>query len=209
VGVDVSNINTEQLRRSPAVMGLLLVNVAMFIAQTVNPGVVDALGIAGEPNEFLTRPWTLVTVFFLHGNVGHLVLMLGMLLVFGMRLETITRARHVVLVYLAGGLAGSVAIFAAGAIVGADAMLGSSAAMFAIAAAFAVLRPDAKLLGSPAKIWAALLLLVNLPFAFMSLLASVAHIAGLAVGAAIGHRLRAVAVTHEAVEQEPVQRVSV
>jgi membrane associated rhomboid family serine protease len=206
----MANINMEQLRRSPAVMGLLLVNVAMFIAQQVNPGVVDALGIAGEPNEFLTRPWTLVTVFFLHGNVGHLVLMLGMLLVFGMRLETITRARHVVLVYLAGGLAGSVAIFAAGAIVGPDAMLGSSAAMFAIAAAFAVLRPDAKIFGSPAKTWAALLLVADIAFVFISVLASVAHLAGLVVGAAIGYRLRtAAAPDRAAVEQSAAERAAV
>jgi membrane associated rhomboid family serine protease len=200
----MSSLNMEQLRRSPAVIGLLLVNVAVFVAQLMNPKVVDALAIAGEPGEVLTRPWTLVTVFFLHDNPGHLVLMLAMLVVFGVALEAITRASHVVLVYVAGGLAGSLAIVAAAAIIGPDVMVGSSAAMFAVAAAFAALRPDEKLFGSKAKQWAALLLLAQLPFAFMSVLASVAHVAGLAVGAAIGYRLRTTGVGRPATEQATV-----
>jgi membrane associated rhomboid family serine protease len=198
------DVNAQQLRRSPAVIGLLLVNLAAFIAQLVNPKVVDALAIAGEPSEILTRPWTLVTAFFLHENPGHLILMLAMLVVFGVALESITRASHVVLVYVAGGLAGSLAIVAAAAIIGPDVMVGSSAAMFAIAAAFAALRPDEKLFGSTAKQWAALLLLAQLLFVFISVLSSVAHVAGLAVGAAIGYRLRTTSVERPAVEQAAV-----
>jgi membrane associated rhomboid family serine protease len=199
------DVNAQQLRRSPAVIGLLLVNLAVFIAQLVNPKVVDALAIAGEPSEILTRPWTLVTAFFLHENPGHLILMLAMLVVFGVALEAIARASHVVLVYLAGGLAGSLAIVAAAAIVGPDEMMGSSAAMFAIAAAFAALRPDAKLFGSKTKHWAAALLLINLPFAFVSVLSSVGHVAGLVVGAAIGYRLR----TSATVEPSAAERAAV
>jgi membrane associated rhomboid family serine protease len=189
----MSNITTEQLRHSTGVKALLLVNIAVFVVQLVNPRVVDAFAIAGPPSEVLTRPWTLVTAFFLHDNPGHLVLMLAMLVVFGVALETITRTSQVVLIYLAGGLAGSLAIMAAAAIVGPEVMMGSSAAVFALAAAFAALRPDAKLFGSKAKQWAAILLLVNVPFAFVSVLSSVAHVAGLAVGAAIGYRLRTAA----------------
>jgi membrane associated rhomboid family serine protease len=130
--------------------------------------------------------------------------MLAMLVVFGVALEAITRASHVVLVYVAGGLAGSLAIVAAAAIIGPDVMVGSSAAMFAIAAAFAVLRPDEKIFGSTAKLWATLLLLAQLVFAFPSVLSSVAHVAGLAVGAAIGYRLRTTSVERPAVEQAAV-----
>lgn len=182
----------ERLRRSPVVWGLLLVNVAVFVGQLVERGVVDALGLPGEPSELFARPWTLVTVFFLHEHAAHLVVMVLMLLVFGTALEAVAGARQLLFVYLAGGLVGSLTIVFASAFVGSgDLSVGSSAAMFAIAAAFAALRPDARLFGSKAKHWAAALLLFQVPFAFSWPLGSLAHLAGLGVGGTIGYRMRA------------------
>ena len=152
---------------------------------------VDALGLPGGGSELSTRPWTLVTVVFLHEHAGHLGVMLLMLLVFGTALEAVTGARQLVFVYLAGGLAGSLTVAVASVFVGpGDLSVGSSAAMFAIAAAFAALRPDATLLRSKTRHWAAALLLFQLPFAFTWPLGSLAHLAGLTVGGAIGYRMR-------------------
>jgi membrane associated rhomboid family serine protease len=182
-----------RLLRSPAVLSLIGVNIAVFVAQLIRNAVAGALVLqAGEA--VIERPWTLVTVMFLHEHLAHLALLVVVLLAFGISLERRTGARHLVLIYLAAGFVGSlVIVLVAGGFGWDERMVGSSAAFHGIIAAFVALRPDATVLGSPAKTWLLALIVINLvlmvPTGFGTPLSSAAHLMGLAVGFLYGRQL--------------------
>ncbi len=178
---------------SPAVLTLIGVNMAVFVAQFFRDDVAEVLVLhAGEA--LTERPWTLVTVMFLHEWVVHVALLVGVLLAFGVALERLVGARHVMLIYLASGFVGSLAIVLASGPFGWDErMVGSSAAFHGIIAAFIALRPDADVLRSKANTWMIVLVVINLvlmvPTGFGTPLSSVAHLIGLAVGFLYGRWL--------------------
>jgi membrane associated rhomboid family serine protease len=179
--------------RSPAVLTLIGINVAVFVVQLVRDDVAEAL-VLHSGAALTERPWTLVTVFFLHELVGHIALLVLVLVTFGVALERLVGARHVVLIYLASGLVGSLAIvLAAGPSGWEERMVGSSAAFHGIIAAFIALRPDAVVLGSKAKTWLIVLVVVNVvlmvPTGLGTPLSSAGHLIGLAVGFLYGRQL--------------------
>ncbi len=179
--------------RSPAVLTLIGINIAVFVAQLIRNDVAETLVLhAGEA--LTERPWTLVTVMFLHEHIAHAALLVVVLLTFGITLERLTGARHVVLIYLVAGVVGSLAIvLASGAFGWDERMVGSSAAFHGIIASLIALQPDATVLRSKAKTWLIALIVVNLalmvPTSFSTPLSSVAHLAGLGVGFLYGRQL--------------------
>jgi membrane associated rhomboid family serine protease len=178
---------------SPAVLAIIAVLFVVFIAQTVNPSVAAQLSLPGDAAELGERPWALLTVMFLHENVVHYVLMVFTLAAFGALLEHVASPWDVVAVYLLSGLAGSLAITALAAASPADeAVVGASAAVFGVAAAVLIMDPSARIFGGTAKQWLAMLVGINIVFLLTLPLGSVGHLAGLAVGAAYGWRLRRV-----------------
>jgi membrane associated rhomboid family serine protease len=186
-----------RLASSPAVLTLIGINIAVFLAQLIRSDVAEAL-LLHSGTALTERPWTLLTVFFLHELVVHIALLVGVLLVFGVALEQLVGARHVVLIYLAAGFVGSLSIVLASGALGVDErMVGSSAAFHGIIGAFIALRPDAVLLGSKAKTWLIVLVVVNLVLMFptdFTPLSGAGHLAGLAVGFLYGSQLRTTAV---------------
>ena len=180
----------RSLVRSPAVLAIIAVLVAVFAAQAVSADVAEQLALPGDTADLADRPWSPLTVMFLHENVLHLLVMVLMLAAFGMLLEQATSAGHVLAVYLLAGLAGSLAVLAALAVVEADGTLvGASAAVLGVAAAVLALRPSDRVLGGTATQWFSVLVAVNIVFLLSQPLGSVAHLTGLAVGAAYGRRL--------------------
>jgi membrane associated rhomboid family serine protease len=124
----------------------------------------------------------------------HIAALVLVMLVFGVALEKLVGARHVVLIYLAAGFVGSLAIALTSGALGLDErMVGSSAAFHGIIAAFIALQPDAVVLRSKAKTWLIVLVVVNVVLMFptdFTPLSGAAHLAGLAVGFLYGRQLR-------------------
>lgn len=94
-------------RRYQAVAALVVVNVLVYVLQLLDGGVADELALRADPGGVLDRPWSIVTVMFLHELLIHLVLMLAVLVVFGAALEKLVRSRFVIAVYFVAGLAGA------------------------------------------------------------------------------------------------------
>jgi membrane associated rhomboid family serine protease len=182
-----------RLASSPAVLTLIGINVAVFVAQLVRSDVAEAL-LLRSGAALTERPWTLLTVFFLHEILVHIAALVLIMLIFGVALEQLVGARHVVSIYLAAGFVGSLAIVLASGALGVDErMVGSSAAFHGIIAAFIALRPDAVVLGSKARTWLIVLVVVNLVLMFptdLTPLSGPGHLAGLAVGFLYGRQLR-------------------
>ncbi|MCZ2860788.1 rhomboid family intramembrane serine protease [Blastococcus sp. VKM Ac-2987] len=180
----------EKLRRSPATLALIALQVVVFVAQAVNSGVADRLSLPGDLDGLSDRPWSPLTVMFVHENIAHIAVMVLMLSAFGTLLEQTARTRDVVAVYLLAGLAGSFTALAVVAAVETDGTLvGASAAVFGVAAAILAMRPSSKVFGGTTTQWFAALVGINVVFLLTQPLGSVAHLVGLAVGAAYGRWL--------------------
>jgi membrane associated rhomboid family serine protease len=170
----------------------VLVNVVVYVLQLLEDGVGDQLALPGDPGEIWQRPWTVVTVMFLHEHPLHLALMLAMLVAFGVALERAARSRAVVAVYLGSGVVGAVALVATASLLDVDdPAVGSSAAVLGVAAALLALRPSARLLGGESRQWLAAIVVANIALSVTAPTSSAAHLAGVAVGLLAGRRLRA------------------
>lgn len=110
----------------PVIKNLLIINALAFFAQFVFSGVGQgfierwfALWPAGTPDVVpspfggLTAvpqfyPWQLVTMAFLHGGIGHILINMFMLWMFGMRIENVWGSQRFALYYFACVLGASV-----------------------------------------------------------------------------------------------------
>lgn len=184
----------ERLLRSPAVLALIAVLTIVFVVQLLNPGVADALSLPSDVADLVGRPWSPLTVMFLHEVVMHLVVMILMLAGFGVLLEQHARSRDVLAVYLLAGLAGSVGVLAALVVVAdldtGGSLVGASGAVFGVAGAVLAMRPSQRILGGKASQWIMILVVINIIFLLSQPLGSVAHLIGLGVGVLYGRRLK-------------------
>lgn len=185
----------KTLMKSPATLSIIAIQVGVYIAQSVDSVVAHRLSLAVDAQDLGERPWSPLTVMFLHELLVHIALMVLMLAAFGTLLEQASRAIDVVTVYLLAGLAGSVAVLAATPALPAAAeegtIVGASAAVFGVSAAILAMRPSSRVLGGTAPQWLAALVGINIVFLFSLPLGSVAHLVGVAVGWAYGRWLRA------------------
>lgn len=184
---------STNLMRSPAVLVIIAIQVAVYIAQLVNSRVADRLALPGSAAGLGDRPWSPLTVMFVHELLVHLVLMVLMLAAFGPLLERAAGAVHVVAVYLLAGLAGSLGILSAAAAVPGWAedgtIVGASAAVFGVTAAVLVVRPSSRIFGGTTTQWLGILVAINIVLVFSLPLGSVGHLAGIAAGWAYGRWL--------------------
>jgi membrane associated rhomboid family serine protease len=181
----------QKLMRSRAVLSLITIQAVVYIAHLVNPEMVARLSLPGDTQGLVDRPWSLLTVMFVHESIVHLAAMMLMLAAFGTLLEQSTRARDVVVVYLLAGLAGSLAVLAAFSVSEPDGTLvGASAAVFGVAAAVLAMRPSSRVFGGKAIQWLAALVAINIVLLLSQPLGSVAHLVGIAVGLGYGRWLR-------------------
>jgi membrane associated rhomboid family serine protease len=174
-----------------AVAALVVVNVVVYVLQLVDDGVAEELALRSGAGDVIERPWTVFTAMFLHEHALHLVLMLAGLVVFGGALGRQIRARFVIAVYVAAGVAGAAAFLATAAVVDIDdRAVGASAAVLGLAAAFIALRPDGRLAGGRTRHWLAAIVVANLALAASAPGSSAAHLAGVAVGLGAGWLLK-------------------
>lgn len=137
-----------------------------------------------------SRPWILVTHMFLHGGFAHILFNMYALYLFGGLLEQkIGTKRFLTLYFTAGILAGFVASFFYGN------MLGASGAIMGILAALILLMPNLQVLfffAIPMRFWVAGLIWIILDVTgafFPTGIGHIAHLVGTAVGLIYGYYL--------------------
>ncbi len=171
-----------------ATLWLLGIITAVFLLQLAEPSVTEQFKLVAA--DAAERPWILLTSIFLHGGVVHLLYNGFGLFMFGSILENELGVRRYLLVFFAAGMAAGIA-----AAFFYPASLGASGAIFGIIGAVAILRPMltvwAYSIPMPmflaAAVWAAGDLIgIALP----GNIANAAHLAGLAMGIALGFLMR-------------------
>jgi membrane associated rhomboid family serine protease len=130
---------------------LLLVKVISTLSQAPETygWLIDMIRLPAEPREFLYKPWTLITYFFAHEDIFHILFNLLFFYWFGRLVVEYLGARRLVALYLLGGIAGGLAYMLIynllpyfQADVAVSRMLGASAAAFSVAVGASTLLPN-------------------------------------------------------------------
>lgn len=130
---------------TPWVRRLLIANTAVFFVTLILGRDFFFQWFGFAPASAFTRPWTVLTYMFLHGDIWHLLLNMLVLFFFGPPLESRWGSAEFLRYYLLCGLGGVLLsfIFAPG-----SAIIGASAAIYGLMLAFAWHWPE-----QPIYIW--------------------------------------------------------
>lgn len=198
--------NTKKVsQRSKGTMAIILINVVVYML--LFTGVMENEALMLSPNlaTVLERSWTLISVFFTHENILHLVANMLLFYLFGKTLETLKGSKAVILVYVLAGLLGSLGALLVSSLINAtDLMLGASAAVFGVVSAVGVISPKYRLFNSESKMMRSLFSATAIQFTLILLainvilyilnpnmsVSVVAHTIGLLAGAVCGYLLR-------------------
>ena len=130
---------------------LLLAKVGLQMAQNMDVYyfIRGQMMLPGGLSDFLRKPWTLVTYFFMHEDIFHILYNMLFLYWFGRLIDEYLGNRRLIGLYIMGGLAGGVLYLVMYNLVPyfqnqADTarMLGASAAAFSVAVGAATLLPN-------------------------------------------------------------------
>ena len=137
------------------------------------------------------EPWRLLTAMFLHGSPNHLFFNMFGLFIFGPILEERIGAKRFLYLYLGAGLFASLA-----AALLYPLSLGASGAIFGVLGALIMLLPRLQILFFfiiPMPLWVAgivWVILDTIGLFFPTGIASAAHLAGMAIGLAVGYYIK-------------------
>ncbi len=132
----------------PVTTALIVANVALFLLQSVIPGLVVPFALwplatasLGQGVSFM--PWQVVTYAFLHGSFEHLFFNMLGLWMFGSELERIWGEKRFLQFYAASVLAAALAQLVVTAVMGSVyPTVGASGGLFGLLFAFAVMFPN-------------------------------------------------------------------
>ncbi|HEX2051623.1 MAG TPA: rhomboid family intramembrane serine protease [Actinomycetota bacterium] len=127
-------VRSVAMARSPAVVALLGLNVAFFVAQQLSPAVADRLMMSPFQVD-LGEWWRLFTAMVLHAGPLHLAFNSLALWIFGPTLEEVFGTTRFVAIYVVSGLFASATSYAFG---GGAASVGASGAIFGVIGALVV-----------------------------------------------------------------------
>lgn len=136
------------LRLTPVVKNLLIINVLVFIAQMMfdGPGQKLTYILALWPWQSGNfQPWQVITHMFTHGGFGHILFNMFALWSFGTILEQRWGAKNFIIFYLACGLAAALAQM----LISPAPAVGASGAIMGLLAAFAYRFPNLTLFMFP------------------------------------------------------------
>ncbi len=150
------------LQDAPVTIGIIAINIAIYIALNTITSIGDQLLLIPELNMLQQRPWTMVTVFFSQEIHIHLLINMGLFFVFGRALEKNTGPVPVLSTYMVCGFLGSLTFpFFAPIIEWTGPVAGASAAVWGVVAAVAVLQPNTRFWGYTAKYYTLALFVGN------------------------------------------------
>lgn len=155
--------------------------------------ILDWFRLSGQTDVVLYRPWTLITSFITHLSVWHLISSLLWLWCFGYILQDLAGNKHIIPIYIYGGLLGSLTFLISVNTIGAiqaqaTLTMGAGAAVMAIAVAATALAPNYRifpLIHGGIPIWVLTLLFVMIDYATIASVngaTALAHLAGAAIG---------------------------
>ncbi len=168
---------------------LIGLNLLLFIVTFIVPGLIFFLGLM--PAAVLDRPWTILTSFFLHGSIGHILVNMLTLYFFGRYLCALLGEKKFLTVYFIGGISGSILYVLLGPPI--SLAIGASGAVFTLGGVLAVMRPKLRVFVFPIPLPLPLWVAVIGGFVIISFFPNVAwqaHLGGLAFGLAIGYFFR-------------------
>jgi len=177
--------------------------VLIFVGVNIHPAYIDTLGLT--PAIVWSHPWQIVTSMFTHYAFFHILANMWTLYFFGGAVLQMLGARRFWIIYMVGGIMGSV-IFIAAAYLGNTlglhwlgqiydslgqpiSAIGASGAIFALGGALAVLRPNMRVIFFPIPVPMPLWIAIVGSFVILSFIPGIAwqaHLGGLAFGAAMG-----------------------
>lgn len=185
----------EQTKGVQGTLTLIGINVGVFLLLNLFSNLAPYILLNSALDVVLARPWTLVTVFFSHELLIHLLLNMMLMVIFSIRLEKITGTKVVVTVYFVAGLVGAMAFPLTGLLMASRPGLiaGASAAAMGITGTYGVLRPHELIFKSKAKWWVVVLLVTSLAQIVImpqALDSGIAHITGTLIGVLAGLWIR-------------------
>ncbi len=180
---------TYQGFRLTPIWFLIILNLIVFIATTIFPGLIFLLGLS--PATSLQQPWTIVTNLFVHAGLWHIFANMLTLYFFGSYLSRLVGDRRFLITYFGGGILGNILFILLGPLF--SIAIGASGAVFALGGALTMMRPRLTVfvfpIPAPIPLWAAVIggfvILSFIPF-----VAWQAHLGGLVFGLIIGYFFR-------------------
>jgi membrane associated rhomboid family serine protease len=158
----VDDIKREFAKSENALVKIILINTAVFlilllskIILTLSQSsgiyllILDQLQLPASTTAFLHKPWTLITYFFTHEDIFHILFNMLFLYWFGRLVDEYLGAKRVIALYFLGGIVGGVIYMVIYNLlpffqpnVQTAQMLGASAAAFSVAVGASTLLPN-------------------------------------------------------------------
>lgn len=147
----------SSFRSGHMITRLIIINVGVFVvtalinafAPTFYQGtLVHWIAVPGDPLSLLYKPWTIFTYMFVHGGLGHIFWNMVILYWFGRIVGDMIGDKHILPIYVIGGLAGAVAyILSYYFLIGhlGTYMVGASAAIMALVIIAGRINPEKEL----------------------------------------------------------------
>ena len=158
----VDDIKREFAKSENSLIKIILINTAVFLvllltkiiltlsqAPNIYSWIIDTIGLSASTGEFIRKPWTLITYFFTHEDIFHILFNMLFLYWFGKLVDEYLGAKRVVALYLLGGITGGIFFMVIYNLLpyfqpnlGGPPMLGASAAAFSVAVGASTLLPN-------------------------------------------------------------------
>ena len=175
----------------PVTTALIVANVAVFLLQSVAPGIVIPLALwplaasaSGVGASF--GPWQLLTYAFLHGGLVHLAFNMFALYMFGGAIEQVFGPRRYLIYYLVCVVSAAVSQLIVSAIMGGIyPTVGASGGVFGLLLAYAIYFPHSRVMllfppiPMPARVFVLVYAVIELYLGVTGTQAGVAHFAHL------------------------------
>lgn len=191
----------ESFRSGNMITRIIIINLAVFVFTALTNAfapvfyqntLVHWIAIPGDPISLLFKPWTIITYMFVHAGLGHIFWNMLILYWFGRIVGDMIGDKHILPIYIIGGLAGAAAYiisyyFLIGQV--GTYMVGASAAIMALVIIAGRINPEKELrllLIGPVKIKFVILAFILMDLIFIGKNSNtgghIAHIGGMIMG---------------------------
>jgi membrane associated rhomboid family serine protease len=175
----------------PVTTSLIIANVAMFVLESVAPGILSSLALwplGGTPvgAEASFAPWQLITYAFLHGSLLHLAFNMFALYMFGAAIERVFGGQRFLAYYTVCVISAAITQLVVSWMTGAFyPTVGASGGIFGVLLAYAIYFPNNRIMllfppiPMPARVFVVIYAALELYLGVTGTQAGVAHFAHL------------------------------
>jgi membrane associated rhomboid family serine protease len=135
------------LRLTPVVQNLLIINVGVFILQSIMPVVTEYLALYNITTPYF-KPYQLFTYMFTHSGFMHIFFNMLMFIFFGPQVEDFWGSKQFIMFYTICGVGAGLFNILINLLFGVgnfSVMIGASGAVYGVVTAFGILFPDTRL----------------------------------------------------------------